>query len=233
MSRGLRILGAGSALAGVFVLVTLLRSPEPVSTQPDAQLSADANQSRKKIEDSLPAGLAAPPVGRSEAVSLGAASTSAPLPARDRVPSVTPPAVSMPQVAEDVQIASPEVAGQIAEAERQMASQGKDPLRSPAMETRIFSEIAQKALGLEITYLQADCRITLCRVQLTLPKTFLEKKFGDVPRNAVWTGREPVGFFVNALDLEWRYTTAFGGLDRYGAPVVLGYVTMPLPSLQP
>jgi hypothetical protein len=139
----------------------------------------------------------------------------------------------MPQVAEDVQIASPEVAGQIAESEREMASQGKDPLRSPAMETRIFSEIAQKALGLELTYLQADCRITLCRVQFTLPKTFLEKKFGDVPRDAVWTGREPVGFFINALDLEWRHTTAFGGLDRYGAPVVLGYVTMPSPSLEP
>ncbi len=114
-----------------------------------------------------------------------------------------------------------------------MASQGKDPLRSPAMETRIFNEIAQKALGLELTYLQADCRITLCRVQFTLPKTFLEKKFGDVPRDALWTGREPVGFFINALDLEWRHTTAFGGLDRYGAPVVLGYVTMPLPSVKP
>jgi len=50
--------------------------------------------------------------------------------------------------------------------------------------------------------LQADCRITLCRVQFTLPKTFLEKEFGDVPRDAVWTGRKPVGFFINALNLE-------------------------------
>jgi hypothetical protein len=114
-----------------------------------------------------------------------------------------------------------------------MASESKDPLRSAAMETRIFSEIAQKALGLEMTYLQADCRITLCRVQLALPKSVLDKKFGNVPRDAVWTGREPVGFFIKALDLEWRYTTAFGGLDRYGAPVVLGYVAMPLRSRDP
>lgn len=36
-----------------------------------------------------------------------------------------------------------------------------------------------------------------------------------------------VQFFIKALDLEWRYTTAFGGLDRYGSPIVLGYVAMP------
>jgi hypothetical protein len=131
----------------------------------------------------------------------------------------------MPEIAEDVQLASPEVAGHIAEAERDLASQGKDPLRSTAMETRIFSEISQKAFGLEIIDLQADCR-----VQFVLPKSFLQKKFGNIPRDAVWTGREPVGFFIRALDLEWQYTTAFGGLDRYGAPVMLGYVAMPLPT---
>jgi hypothetical protein len=136
----------------------------------------------------------------------------------------------MPPIAEDVRIASPEVAGQINDAERAMASQGKDPVRSPAMETEIFSEIAQKALGLELTHLQVDCRVTLCRLELVLPKSFLEKRFGNVPRDAIWTGREPVSFFIKALDLEWRYTTAFGGLDRNGAPVVLGYVAMPLPS---
>ncbi len=108
-----------------------------------------------------------------------------------------------------------------------MAAQGKDPLKSTAMETRIFSEIAQKSLGLEMTDLQVDCRITLCRVQFGLPKSFLDKKFGNVPRDAVWTGREPVSFFIKALELDWRYTTAFGGLDRYGTPVVLGYVAMP------
>lgn len=53
------------------------------------------------------------------------------------------------------------------------------------------------------------------------------------PPKAVWTGREPVSFFIKALDLEWRYTTAFGGLDRYGTPVVLGYVAMPLSSPEP
>jgi hypothetical protein len=139
----------------------------------------------------------------------------------------------MPQIAEDVRIASPEVAGHISDAERAIASQGKDPVRSPAMETQILSEIAQKALGLEITYLQVDCRVTLCRLELVLPKSFLEKKFGDVPRDTTSTGREPVSFFIKALDLEWRYTTAFGGLDRNGVPVVLGYVAMPSPSAEP
>ena len=96
------------------------------------------------------------------------------------------------------------------------------------METQIFNEISQKALGLEMIDLQVDCRITLCRVQFVLPKSFLQKKFGNIPRDAVWTGREPVSFFIRALDLQWKYTSAFGGLDRYGAPVVLGYVAMPL-----
>jgi hypothetical protein len=66
-----------------------------------------------------------------------------------------------------------------------------------------------------------------------LPKSFLEKKFGNVPRDATWTGREPVSFFIKALDLQWQYTTAFGGLDRHGAPVVLGYISMPLQPSQP
>lgn len=214
-----------TGFVGALVLAALLRSPEPANDRTDDELLGDAHP-RGAIEGTLPT--AAPPQ-QSTPTTLQA-SSAPPLPVRDGLASAAAPPVSLPQVAQDIQLASPAFAGQIAEAEREMASQDKDPLRSPAMEARILGEIAQKALGLGMTDLQADCRITLCRVQFGLPKSFLERKFGNVPRDAVWTGHEPVGFFIKALDLEWRYTTAFGGLDRYGTPVVLGYVSMPSPT---
>ena len=229
MSRGLGILGVASALVGALLLATLLRGPEPARKESNDP-TPSAIPLPRELEGDLPSGRSAPSVHRTEAPLVEA---SPPPLADDRVASAAALPISLPEIAEDVQVASPQVAGQITEAEREMASQDKDPLRSPAMETRILSEIAQKALGLEITYLQADCRITLCRLQFALPKSLLEKKFGNVPQDTVWTGREPVGFFIKALNLEWRYTTAFGGLDRYGVPVVLGYVAMPLPSAEP
>lgn len=230
MDRGIGILGGASALVGALLLTTLLRAPEPPRKESNDPTPRDTLLPQE-LEGNLPSGRSGPSAKQTEAPLVDA--SPPPLPAHDRVASAAGLPISLPEIAEDVQIASPQVAGQIAEAEREMASQGKDPLRSPAMETRILSEVAQKALGLEITYLQTDCRITLCRLQFALPKSFLEKKFGNVPHNTMWTGREPVGFFIKALDLEWRYTTAFGGLDRYGVPVVLGYVAMPLPSAEP
>jgi hypothetical protein len=216
-------MGVAAALVGAALLTHLPRSPRSAGPDNEEDLSAEAAP-RAQDDARLPLGQSTATVNQSHPAVFEASRTS-PLLADDGASPA--PAFAMPQVAEDVQIASPEVAGQIAEAEREMASQDEDPLRSAAMEARIYSEIAQKALGLEISYLQADCRTTLCRLQFALPKSFLEKKFGDVPLDAVWTGREPVSFFIKALDLEWRYTTAFGGVDRYGTPVVLGYVAMP------
>ncbi len=231
MSRALRIMGGASALVGVLVLASVLLRPAPESIDTNGQWPRSADPPRG-FEASLQSERSAPSAQQTDAPVREARNAQPPLPPDDRGAPAIVPTVSMPEIAEDVQLASPEVAGHIAEAERNLASQGKDPLRSTAMEIRIFSEISQKALGLEVIDLQVDCRITLCRVQFVLPKSFLQKKFGDIPRDAAWTGREPASFFIRALDLEWQYTTAFGGLDRYGAPVMLGYVAMPLPAPQ-
>ena len=223
MSVGLRVSVGAVALAGALAFV-LLRSPSPSDVDASSQTGAEQ---REDIESAIPAEPRVLPAQQLTTSAREARSAPPPRPPADFASSAGAAAVSMSQLAADVQIASPEVAGHITEAESDMAAQNKDPVRSAAMETRIFSEIAQKSLGLQMTDLQVDCRITLCRVQFVLPKSFLEKKFGNVPRDAVWTGREPVGFFLRALDLNWRYTSAFGGLDRYGSPVVLGYVAMP------
>lgn len=227
MSRALRIVGAASALLGVLFLAAMFRSRPTEIGDTSGYLPSNAKPGRG-FETNFQPERAAPLAQQTEAPAREARGAQPPTPPDDHSASVVVATVTMPPIAEDVRRASPEVAGHIAEAERDLASQDKDPLRSAAMETQIFNEISQKALGLEMIDLQVDCRITLCRVQFVLPKSFLQKKFGNIPRDAVWTGREPVGFFIKALDLEWKYTSAFGGLDRYGAPVVLGYVAMPL-----
>ncbi len=226
MSRALRIMSVAFALVGILVLASVLRSPAPEHMGTKGQWPRNADPPRG-LEAALQPGGSAPLAQQTQAPVREARNAQPPQPSGYRgAPAITR-MVSLPEIALDVQLASPEIAGHIAEAERDLASQGKDPLRSTAMETRIFSEISQKALGLDVIDLQVDCRITLCRVQFVLPKSFLQKKFGNIPRDTVWTGREPVGFFIRALDLKWQHTTAFGGLDRYGAPVMLGYVAMP------
>jgi hypothetical protein len=216
----------------VFFVAVLLQSPAPEES-PNSPLAALGTNLRQEPQGDPPLEQLTTPPQRPEAFVQGQPFAQGQIPRAASGALATTPAVSMSQIAEDVQIASPHVAGHIAEAEREMTSQGGDPLRSAAMETQILSEIAQKSLGLQMVDLRAECRITLCRVQFVLPRSFLDRKFGNIPRDAVWTGREPVSFFIKALDLDWKYTTAFGGLDRYGSPVVLGYVAMPLITPEP
>jgi hypothetical protein len=135
-------------------------------------------------------------------------------------------AAPMPPEIEYLRVRYPFFAGMIETAERDLGGQGKDPLWSGAMEARIVGEISQKALGLEITDLQVDCRTSLCRVQMTFPLQLLERKFDDVPPDAAWNGQQPVSFFLKALDLPLREGVA-AGLNEYGTPVVVAYVDRP------
>ena len=111
--------------------------------------------------------------------------------------------------------------------ESALARESRDPLWSAAMEARILDEISQKALGLEITRLDVECRTTLCRLQMVFPEELARRKFGNVPQGTVWTGEQPIMFFVEALDLEFRPGHVFGGLDGYGTPILVGYVSRP------
>ena len=146
-------------------------------------------------------------------------------PARDEPAraQISRPATETPQLVEDLKSGAPIFAGLIEKSEAELAIEDKDPAWAPTMEARILAEISRKALGLELTYLQVDCRTSLCRVEMVFPQQLLQKKFGNVPKGTPWTGQQPVGFFLDALDLEFREPVP-SGLDRYGAPVVIAYV---------
>ncbi len=139
---------------------------------------------------------------------------------------IAAPPKAIPQNAEDLRAGYPLLAPIIDANEQAFAAEDEDPLWSTAMETRIVNEISQKALGLEITDLQVGCRTTLCRVEMTFPLQLAEKKFEPFTQDTAWNGRQPVMFFVKALDLDFRDHVA-AGLNRYGTPVMVGYVNRP------
>jgi hypothetical protein len=148
-------------------------------------------------------------------------------PAESRPTAVsTAPLSAIPQNAEDLRVGYPLLAKIIEANERDLAAEGKDPLWSTDMERQIVSEISQKALGLEITDLQVDCRTTRCRVNMTFALQLLQKTFAGTSSDTVWDGRQPVMFFVKALDLDFRQQVAVG-LNAYGTPVLVGYVFRP------
>jgi len=128
-----------------------------------------------------------------------------------------------PQAVEDLQNGAPHFAGLIEKSEAELAAEDKDPAWAPAMEAQILAEISRKALGLEITDLQVECRTTLCRVEMLFPQRLLQKNFQDVANAPAWNGQQPVGSFIGALDLDFRQPVP-SGLDRYGDPVVVAYV---------
>jgi len=134
-----------------------------------------------------------------------------------------PSTAETPQAVEDLKNGAPYFAGLIEKSEAELAAEGKDPVWAPAMEARILTEISRKALGLEITDLQVDCRSSLCRVEMLFPQRLLQKTFEDVTNAKAWNGQQPVGFLIGALDLEFRQPV-LSGLDRYGDPVVVAYV---------
>ena len=140
--------------------------------------------------------------------------------------AVSAPAIVLPRIVDELRIRYPQTGPLIERLEYQLASEVRDPLRSAAMETRILGEVSRKALGLELVELQAECRITLCRVQMTFPQELARKRFAPAPPGTVWTGEQPISFFFDALDLEFQHTLS--GLDGYGTPLVVGYVTMPV-----
>ncbi len=139
--------------------------------------------------------------------------------------SAAPPQ-AIPQNVEDLRVGYPLLAPIIEANERAIGGEDKDPLWSTEMETRIVNEISRKALGLEITELQVDCRTTLCRVEMTFSLQFLQRKFEPFTPDTVWNGRQPVMFFIKALDLDFHQQVA-AGLNGYGTPVLVGYVAKP------
>ena len=211
-----RIIVLSATLLAVGFLIVLVRTPPGVtpniSPAIETQIVSDSAEARPDARDNGPADKPSAP-------------TEPPEP-NTNVIAATPPPRGTPQNAEDLRAASPALAPIIEANERTLAAEDRDPYWSPDMETRIVNEIAQKALGLEITDLQVNCRTTLCRVDMTFALRLLTKDFGSVPPDAVWDGRQPVSFFAKALDLDFRQQVAMG-LNAYGTPVFVGYVFKP------
>jgi hypothetical protein len=132
---------------------------------------------------------------------------------------------AIPRGVEELKVRYPHSKGAIEQVEREIAAENTDPLWAAPMEARILGEISQKAFGLEIIDIQVECRTTLCRVQMAFPEELARRQFGMVPSGTAWTGKQPVMFFIEALDLEFRHV--FAGLDGYGTPAVVGYISMP------
>jgi len=131
------------------------------------------------------------------------------------------PPAELPRAFERLEPGNPRFA-EIEAVEHSFSAEPRDALSS-ATEASILDEIAQKARGLELVGLQVECRTTLCRLQMAFPESLAHKEFGVVPRDAPWTGKEPIGFFFAALDLEFRLDV--GGLDESGAPFSLSYIS--------
>jgi hypothetical protein len=230
---GLRLAVGGVAVLSVVLAVGLfrLRSPQRApTTGPSPALDSTGSVGRVPHDQRSEASSGAVERERAEEVD-GAASLQQQRPEDSGVVPVTAPAVALPRVVEDLKVQMPVFAGAIDSAEGMLAAEERDPLWSPTMETRILSEISQKALGLEITDLQVECRTTICRVQMIFPEQLAHKDFGVVPKGAVWTGQQPISFFVSALDLEFRHVIP--GLDRYGTPVLVGYIFKPSTATEP
>jgi len=211
----LRVVAWGAALLGISVVIALVRmQPRVTPNEPATVETANAGSETdppikpsddERHKDPLIA------VEQTEPEATGASSTA---------PN------SLPQNVEDLRATYPLLVARIEPNEQRLGTEGKDPLWSGSMETRIVDEISRKALGLEITDLQVDCRTTLCRVDMTFPLQFATKTFEPFTPDTAWNGKQPLMFFVKALDLDFHEQVA-AGLNRYGTPVLVGYVFRP------
>ena len=207
-----RVVALGATLLGVVAVIALVRTRSSVapSAPVTTEVTSAVSDPEARIEPGDDEHLAGPlaSAGESESVAAGA--------------PIAPPEV-LPQNVEDLRAA---FLARIEPNEQRLGAEGKDPPWSGRMEARIVDEVSRKALGLEITDLQVECRTTLCRVDMTFPLQFATKTFEPIAPDAAWNGKQPLMFFIKALDLDFHEQVA-AGLNRYGTPVLVGYVFRP------
>ena len=210
-----RVVAWSAAVIGVGVVVALLRTPSSVAPNisPATETERVSSDTGVRLEPRDDGRVENPPEPVVPAELAATPASAAPLKA-------------VSQNVEDLRDTSPVFAPIIDANEQTLAAEERDLVWSTGMETRIVDEISQKALGVEITDLQVDCRTTLCRVDMTFALQLLQKKFGPLSPDTVWDGKQPINYFIKALDLDFRQPVP-GGLNRYGTPVVVGYVERP------
>lgn len=209
----LRVVAWGAALLGIGVVIALVRIQSNVA--PNEPTTGEATRASSDTD---------PPIKPGEQHKDPLIAVEQPEPEVTDA-SNTPPA-ALPQNVEDLRTGYPLLVARIEPNEQRLGAEGKDPVWSSGMEARIVDEISRKALGLEITDLQVDCRATLCRVDMTFPLQFATKTFEPFTPDTAWNGKQPLMFFVKALDLDFHEQVA-AGLNRYGTPVLVGYVFRP------
>ncbi|HEY7671748.1 MAG TPA: hypothetical protein VIC71_05980 [Gammaproteobacteria bacterium] len=174
------------AAAGVLVAIAFLVSRAPRMVESVAP-SASIDSARAVTSLPVPPEEPAAHESRDRDVLAGAAPPVARI-------SATPPAV------EELKSRYPDTRGPLEYVEGAFARENRDPQWAAPMEAHILDEISQKALGLEITQLDVECRTTLCRLQFVFPQELARKNFGIVPIGTVWTGEQPIAFFLEVLD---------------------------------
>ena len=97
--------------------------------------------------------------------------------------------------------------------ERAFDAEQADPLWSQAMETRILSEIAEIP-GLEALTVQAQCRTSMCRVEL--------RERGQLEPGRILPANAAFGRLVLALDHQPLWIMSL--VDPYGTPTSLAYL---------
>src|SRR5262249_14971893 len=137
-----------------------------------------------------------------------AATTSAPTPPRAPLPGETP-VMPMAQLLEGRRDAPPV----LVEGEREFATEPVDARWAPGAEANLLGKVAQLP-RLALTGLRAECRSTMCRLQLVLPKT---SGLGPLSSAA----DQPVNF-SSSLGLEPRWVIAIQ--DPSGTRQMVAYL---------
>jgi len=186
----------GAAIAGLAIAVAwyLRPAPQPTSEPENVVDRAPASASSS-------ASLAIPPAAVAEAPSdagslpvapAGAATVSAPTPTRAPLPGETP-VMPVAQLME-----GRHVAPNLLEGERKFAAEPVDATWAPGAEADLLGKLAE-APGLALTGLRVECRSTMCRMQLAVPRTP-----GAASRSAPFNFEQQRAFADSVgLDLAW------------------------------
>ena len=172
-------------------------APRPVS--PD---SSESNAVRPPTIAEVPSDAGVP------SVPAAAATASAPTPARAPLPGETP-VMPIAQLLEGRRDVPPE----LLEGEREFATEPVDARWAPGAEAKLLGKVAQIP-GLALTGLRAECRSTMCRLQLALPKTGSPAPVSNAPGQP--------NDLASSLGLDPRWFAAIQ--DGSGAPQMVMYL---------
>jgi hypothetical protein len=185
----------GASIALAVALVWYFRpQPEPSLVLDDSAVTAPA---APPVALPDPARNAAPPAPLAPRSTTEPVASTAPAPQRSPLPGEAP-ATPMTQLLADRELnvivgraagADSAIPPQLAEGERSFAAEPIDTAWAPGAEARLLAVFAEMP-GLKLIDLQAECRSTMCRLQLMQPPAAPGQQPGALPFNIL---RDEVG----------------------------------------